>query len=206
MYAKGRHNSLDRLPWVFHIAELTLRLGWKPKVALRELYRWNRQGLVGYLGGDSGVYANLVVSEYPDWEMGLRMVMPTAIVSGLEVLRRAGWITQIPYLITVTVSAAEQVYQVDRFAVTVQGHEWFDAMAPGMRSGEGVALPSLAPAWALADLVHREGWCDCGVGPDDVYWDYVTLSDRREWDEACLALGLGQQPMNPAYDTSESYK
>ena len=197
MLAKRRHDLLNSLPWVFHVADLTLRLGWHPKVARRELYRWTRQGLVSSLGGQSGVYANLVVSEYPDWEMGLRMVMPTAVVCGLEVLRRSGWITQIPYLITVTVSAAEQVYQVDKFAVTVQGPEWFDVIAAGTRSGEGVALPSLAPAWALADLVQREGWCDCGIGPDDVYWDYVTLSDQREWAEACSALGLGELPMNP---------
>lgn len=188
---------LRSLPWVFHVADLTLRLGWKPHFALQELYRWNRQGRVCGLGGQSGVYANLIVSEYPDWEMGLRMVMPTAVVSGLEVLRRAGWITQIPYLITVTVSAAHRVCQVDKFDVNVQGAEWFDVMAGGMRSGEGVALPSLAPAWALADLIRREGWCDCGVGPDDIYWDSVTMSDQRDWADACAALGLGKLPMNP---------
>jgi len=126
------------------------------------------------------------------------MVMPSAVISGLEVLRRAGWITQIPYLITVTVNAAQRVCHVDRFEVSVQGPEWFDVMAAGMQSGEGVALPSLAPAWALADLVHREGWCDCGVGPDDIYWDLVTVSDQRDWADACEALGLGKMLMNPS--------
>jgi len=74
------------------------------------------------------------------------MVMPTAVVSGLEALRRADWITQIPYLITVTVRAAHRVCEVDRFEVHVQAPEWFDAVAAGIRSGEGVARPSLAPA------------------------------------------------------------
>lgn len=197
MDANLRRDVLQRLPWVFHVADLTLRLGWKPRLAQEQLYRWSRQGLVCGLGGRSGVYANLIVSKYPDWEMGLRMVMPTAVVSGLEVLRRAGWITQIPYLITVTVSAAHRVYQVDRFEVNVQGPEWFDVVAPGIRSGEGVALPSLAPAWALADLVRREGWCDCGVGPDDIYWDGVTMCDERDWADACAALGIGKLHMNP---------
>ncbi|MCB2630889.1 hypothetical protein KQ765_15860, partial [Listeria monocytogenes] len=68
------------------------------------------------------------------------MVMPTAVVSGVEVLRRAGWITQIPYLITVTVSAAHRVCEVDRFEVNVRAPEWFDAVGAGIRSGEGVAL------------------------------------------------------------------
>jgi len=188
---------LLRLPWVFHIADLTLRLGWKPRFAREQLYRWKRQGLVRGLGGQSEVYANLVVSTYPDWEMGLRMVMPTAVVSGLEVLRRAGWITQIPYLVTVSVSAADRVCSVNRFEVNVEGPEWFDAVAGGIRSGEGVALPSLAPAWALADLVRREGWCECGIGPDDIYWDLLTISDERDWEDASVALGLGRLPMNP---------
>jgi len=189
--------ALERLPRVFHVADLPLRLGWEPRFALQELYRWNRLGFVCSLGGQSGVYANLIVSKYPDWEMGLRVVMPSAVISGLEVLRRAGWITQIPYLITVTVNAAQRVRQVDRFEVSVQGPEWFDDMAAGTRSGEGVALPSLLPAWALADMVRQEGWCDCGVGPDDIYWDLVTMSDQRDWAAACAALGLGKLPMNP---------
>ena len=197
MLASRRRDLLESLPLVFHLADLTLRLGWKPQFALQELYRWNREGRVCGLGGQSRVYANLIASEYPDWEMGLRMVMATAVVSGLEVLRRAGWITQIPYLITVTVSAVHQVCQVDRFDVKVQEPQWFDVMAGGMRSGEGVALPSLAPAWALADLIRQGGWCDCGVGPDDIYWDSVTMSDERDWADACAALGLGKRPMNP---------
>lgn len=197
MAANLHRDMLRRLPWVFHVADLTLRLGWKPRVAKEQLYRWSCEGIVLSLGSQSGVYANLVVSKYPDWEMGLRMVMPTAVVSGLEALRRAGWITQIPYLITVTVSAAHWVCEVDRFEVNVQAPEWFDAVAAGIQSGEGVALPSLAPARALADLVRREGWCDCGVGPDDIYWDRVSMSDERDWVDACAALDLGTLPMNP---------
>jgi hypothetical protein len=197
MVAKLCRHALGSLPWVFHVADLTVRLGWKPRFAQEQLYRWSRQGVVCGLGGQSGVYANLVVSRYPDWEMGLRMVMPTAVVSGLEVLRRAGWITQIPYRITVTVSAAHRACPVDRFEVNIEGPEWFDLVAAAIRSGEGVALPSLPPAWALADLIRREGWSDCGLGPDDIYWDLVNISDERDWADACAALGLGKLPMNP---------
>jgi hypothetical protein len=190
-------DTLRRLPSVFHLADLTLRLGLRPRSIPRVLYIWNRKGYVCSLGGQSRVYVNLAVSNYPDWEMALRMVMPSAVISGLEALRRAGWITQIPYLITVTVSTAQKVYQVDRFQVTLRAPKWFDAIARGVRSGEGVALPSLAPAWALADLVQREGWCDCGVGPDDIYWDQVSLRDQSDWVEACSALGMSAVPMNP---------
>lgn len=194
MIANPSFDVLRNLPGVFHVADLTVRLGWKPRLAQKRLYLWSCCGVISAMDRHSGVYANLIGSRYPDWEIGLRMVMPSAVVSGLEVLRRAGWITQIPYLITVTVSAAQRVHKVDRFTVNVQAPEWFDAAETGIRSGEGVALPSLAPAWALADLVKQEGWCECGIGPDDIYW----VADECDWENACAAFHLGKLSMNPS--------
>lgn len=69
MVVKLCRDALQSLPCVFHVADLTVRLGWKPRFAQEQLYRWSRQGVVCSLGGQSGVYANLIVSEYPDWEM-----------------------------------------------------------------------------------------------------------------------------------------
>lgn len=188
---------LTTLPFVFHLAALTVWRGWEPHVARRRLYRWVKDGLVAPLGGPSEVYANLTVSRYPDWEMGIRMVMPTAVVTGLEVLRRAGWITQIPYLPTLTVNGSQRNYQVSRFSITVQTPAWFESFAPGIMDGEDVALPSLAPAWALADIVFHEGWQRCGIDPDDIYWYQVTKADESDWIRACHALGMGETPMNP---------
>jgi hypothetical protein len=188
---------LATLPFVFHLADLTVWRGWKPQSARCQLYRWVKEGLVAPLGGPSEVYANLTVSRYADWEMGIRMVMPTAVVTGLEVLRRAGWITQIPYLPTLTVNGNQRNYQVSRFNITVQTPAWFESFGPGIINGEDVALPFLAPAWALADIVFHEGWLCCGVGPDDIYWDQVTKADEHGWIRACHALGMGEIPMNP---------
>lgn len=188
---------LTTLPFVFHLADLTVWRGWEPQVARSRIYRWIKAGLVVPLGGPSDVYANLTISRYPDWEMGIRMVMPTAVVTGLEVLRRAGWITQIPYLPTVTVNGHQRSYQVSRFSMTVQTPAWFDLMSPGIRDGEAVALPFLAPAWALADIIFHEGWQRCGIDPDDIYWDQVTKTDKRDWIRACHALRMGDMPMNP---------
>lgn len=154
--------------------------------------------MVAPLGGPSEVYANLIVSRYPDWEMAIRMVMPTAVVTGLEVLRRAGWITQIPYLPTITVSGNERNYEVSRFSITVQTSAWFEYFSPGIIDGVDVALPFLAPAWALADMVFHEGWQRCGIDPDDIYWYQVTEADKIDWTRACHALGMGETPMNPS--------
>jgi hypothetical protein len=188
---------LATLPFVFHLADLTVWERVDPQASRRWLYRWGKAGLVVPLGGPSEVYANLTVSRYPDWELAIRMVMPTAVMTGLEILRRAGWITQIPYLPTITVSGTQRTYQVKRFNVTVQTPTWFESMAPGVISGEGVALTFLAPAWALADIICHEGWRRCGIDPDDIYWDQVTKNDECDWILACHALGMGHMPMNP---------
>jgi hypothetical protein len=192
----ARHERPNSLPCVFHVADLTIRLGWAPQAALRQLFFWKKQGQVKGLGGQSWIFANLFADQYPDWELGLRMIMPTAVVVGIEVLRRAGLTTQIPYVATVAVSSAQPIHQVERFEVAAQSPQWFELMSPGIRREE-VALAHLAPAWALADLISREGWCHCGLGPDDICWDYVSELDRADWNVACLALSLGIRPMNP---------
>lgn len=196
MVATLSANILATMPFVFHLADLTMWGGWEPQFARRRLYHWVKQGLVAPLGGHSEVYANLTISPYPDWEMGVRMVMPSAVVTGLEVLRRAGWITQIPYLPTITVSSNQRSYNVSRFSITVQTPAWFESIDPGI-TDEGIALPFLAPAWALADIICHEGWQRCGIDPDDLYWDQVTKADERDWTRACHALGMGDIPMNP---------
>jgi len=190
-------NGLHFLPSVFHVADLAIRLGWKPRTSLRQIFLWQSQGLVERMGGRSGIFANLAVDQYPNWELGLRIVAPTAVVIGIEILRRAGWTTQIPYVPTVAVNLTQRIQPVEHFELVGQSQEWYNEIAGGIRSGEDIALPHLAPAWALADLIKREGWCDCGLGPDDIYWDAVSEHDQAEWSNACTALGLGILPMNP---------
>lgn len=191
------NRALATLPFVFHWADLTVRSGLEPRFARYKLFHWVKDGLVAPLGGNSEVYANLTISRYPDWEMAIRMVMPTAVVTGLEALRRAGWITQIPYRPTVTVDDSQRVFEVSRFNITLQTSDWFESMSPGIMDGENVALPFLSPAWALADIVFHEGWQRCGIDPDDIYWDKITKADECAWNQACHALGLEDTPMNP---------
>lgn len=185
------------LPSVFHLADLTIRLGWNPGFAMRNLHVWRARGQVAALGGRSGAYANLIAARHPNWELALQMVMPTAVVIGVEILRRAGWTTQIQSAPTVAVSSAQQAYTVKNFTVELLPPEWFEQIKPGVLSGEGVALSHLAPAWALADMIKREGWCNCGLGPDDIYWELVTEQDLIAWRAACRALGLGDTAINP---------
>lgn len=189
--------GLYGLPAVFHSADLTIRLGWKPRLAMRNLHIWQARGHAAALGGRSGVYANLIAARYPNWELALRVIMPTAMVIGVEILRRAGWTTQIQWAPTVAVSSAQRAYTVKNFTVELLPPEWFEQIKPGVLSGEGVALSHLTPAWALADMIKREGWCDCGLGPDDIYWEMVTEQDLIAWRAACTALGVDETAINP---------
>lgn len=193
----GPDEGLLLLPHVFHLADLTVRFGWGPRLSMQYLFVWKAEGRVSELGANCGVFANLAVARYPNWELGLQMIMPTGVVFGIELLRRAGWTTQIPYVPAVAVISTARVFKVSHFEVVPMPPEWFDLIKDGIVGGEDVALPSLTPSWALADLIKREGWCDCGLGPDDIYWDFVTEQDQIAWVAACRALGLDDLPMNP---------
>lgn len=191
------YERLAALPAVFRGTDLTVRFQWTSKTASHYLYLWKKRGLVSGLGGHSDVFANLVVSREADWEAGLRLAMPSAVRVGVDVLRRAGWTTQIPFLPSVAVNNAEATYQVDHFHVVPRPPGWFKVLAPGIQRPDPRGLAALAPSWALAEMIRSEGWGACGLAPDDIYWDQVTDQDRIEWEAACDQLGLGDLAMNP---------
>lgn len=191
------YERLGALPAVFRGTDLTVRFQWSSKTASHYLYLWKRRNLVAGLGGHSDVFANLVVSREPDWEAALRVAMPSAVLVGVEILRRAGWTTQIPFRSEVAVSSAEPTYQVEHFDVKPRPPGWFKLLAPGMVRPNPRGPAMLSASWALAEMIRSEGWGACGLAPDDIYWDEVTEQDRAEWDAACRALGMGEMAMNP---------
>jgi hypothetical protein len=191
------HERLASLPAVFRGAELTVRFQWTSKTASHYLYLWKRRNLVAALGGHSDVFANLVVCREPDWEGALRLAMPSAVLVGVEILRRAGWTTQIPYLAEAAVSSAEPTYRIEHFDVKPRPPGWFKMLGPGMRRPNPRGVAMLSPSWALAEMIRTEGWGVCGLAPDDIYWDVVTDQDRADWELACSTLGLGSLAMNP---------
>jgi len=194
------YERLGALPAVFRGTDLTVRFQWSSKTASHYLYLWKKRGLVAGLGGHSDVFANMVLSREPDWEAALRLAMPSAVLVGVDVLRRAGWTTQIPFQPSVAVNSAEATYQVDYFQVVARPPGWFKLLAPGMYRPEHRGVAALSPSWALAEMIRSEGWGACGLTPDDIYWDQVTDQDRMEWTAACEQLGLGDVAMNPDED------
>ena len=180
---------LRDLPALFRGGDLTRRFGWTSKTASQYLYLWKRRGLVQGLGGHSDVYANLLASRHPDWEGAVAMAMPSAVLIGIEALRRAGWTTQLVQRPTVAVKSGHPMFKTDHFDLVTRDPYWFDQVAPGIEGSTGEGLRTLRPAWALADLLHHMGWEHSGLSPDDIEWSQA-VSAERDWRAARKAFGL----------------
>lgn len=185
------YDRLKKLPDIFRGGDLTLLFNWSPKQASHYLYLWRSKGFVESLGGHSDIHANLLMERKPDWEKALVMAMPSAVLTGIEVLRRAGWCTQIQARPSVAVNSTFRTYVTERFSLDRRDSRWFKRVKDGIRDTGG-ALPALAPAWALAEMLRvNKGWEGTGLAPDDIYWDEVSDADRADWGAACKALSLG---------------
>jgi len=180
---------LRDLPALFRGGDLTRRFGWTSKTASQYLYLWKRRGLVQGLGGHSDVYANLLASRHPDWEGGVVMAMPSAVLIGIEALRRAGWTTQLVQCPTIAVKSGYPMFKTDHFDLVSRDPHWFDQVAPGIEGSASEGLRTLRPAWALADLLRNAGWEHSGLSPDDIEWSQVATAER-DWRAARKAFGL----------------
>lgn len=180
---------LRDLPALFRGGDLTRRFGWTSKTASQYLYLWKRRGLVQGLGGHSDVYANLLASRHPDWEGAVVMAMPSAVLVGIEALRRAGWTTQLAQRPTVALKSDHPVFKTEHFDLVTRDPHWFDQVAPGIEGSADEGLRTLRPAWALADLLHHTGWGHTGLSPDDIEWSQAA-SAERDWRAAREAFGL----------------
>lgn len=180
---------LRDLPALFRGGDLTRRFGWTSKTASQYLYLWKRRGLVQGLGGHSDVYANLLAGRDPDWEGAVVIAMPSAVLIGIEALRRAGWTTQLVQRPTIAVKSGCPMFQTEHFDAVNRDPHWFDQVAPGIEGSPDAGLRTLRPAWALADLLHHAGWEHGGLSPDDIEWSQAAGAER-DWRAARKAFGL----------------
>jgi len=180
---------LRDLPALFRGGDLTRQFGWTSKTASQYLYLWKRRGLVQSLGGHSDVYANLLASRHPDWEGAVVIAMPSAVLIGIEALRRAGWTTQLLQRPTIAVKFSSPMFKTDHFEVVNRDPHWFNQVAPAIEGHPREGLRILRPAWALADLLYHGGWEESGLSPDDIEWSQPA-SAERDWRAARKAFGL----------------
>lgn len=189
-------SSIDRLrslPALFRGADLTIRFGWTSQTASHYLYLWKARNFVQGLGGKSDVFANLIVGPNPEWDQAVQMAMPSAVYVGVEALRRAGWTTQIQVCPTIAVNADHGMYKLTEFRVVKRRDQWFESVETGALS-EG--MPVLRPAWALADMIHKDGWERCGLWKDDIDLDAATEQDELDWAAAVQFFGMPDESLH----------
>jgi hypothetical protein len=123
-------------------------------------------------------------------------VFPLGTKVGVDILREAGWTTQIPSMPEVAVPQPGPIYAVAGFALTGRPNKWFAKVAPGVQHVED-GLMRLKPAWALVDMVARaldrrvrHAWL---LAPDD-----LDLGEARK-DEvlpaALAAFGVDEHDL-----------
>jgi len=161
---------LRLLPEVFTGTDVTILFGWTSQTASTYLANWRKAKLIQSLGGRSDVHMNLVCNPTPNPEVALRRVFPQAIRIGVDILRQAGWTTQVIRDPEVAIPVGT-FYTVNGFTLTTRNDSWFRKILPGVQDGQ-VGLRFLEPAWALADMIARamDGRvCDPWLlAPDDI--------------------------------------
>ena len=196
MCPKSYTSAVDRLlaiPEVFTGADLTILFGWRSTMASSYLAHWRRAGLIKSLGGRSDVHMNLVRNRNTSPEGALRRVYPCAVKVGVDVVRQAGWTTQIPTTCEVAIPFGSTLHELEGFTLTLRRQKWFDSLAKNHAldvSTDGIDC--LKPAWALVDMIVRArdrrvrgAWL---LDPDDL--DLQTVLLDKQLPKALLSFGL----------------
>lgn len=194
-------SSIDRLralPDVFSGSDVTILFGWSSQRASTYIANWKRAGHVISLGGRSDVHMNLIKSPEPKYEKALGRVYPLATIVGVDVLRDAGWTTQIPSSIDVAIPAETSLFSVSGFSMTRRNGAWFERVKPGvLDAADGVRR--LKAPWALADMIHRaqdrrvkDIWL---LDPEDI--DLEAAAHDPEAGVALAAFGLDEGVITP---------
>lgn len=187
-------SSVDRLtalPEIFTGSDLTVLFGWKSVICSNYLAVWRKAGLIKSLGGRADVHMNLLRNRQINPEVALRRVFPRAVKVGVDLLREAGWTTQIPNRIDVAIPRTSSLYHLVDFAITTRTEKWFQCTAPGTEK-VSQGIDRLNPAWALADMIARAG--DNRVrhafllDPEDI--DLQAVRSDQSITPALRALGL----------------
>lgn len=190
-------SALDRLaaiPVVFTGGDLTVLFGWTSAICSSYLAVWRKAGLIKSLGGRSDVHMNLLLNRDANPEAALRRAFPTAIKVGVDILREAGWTTQIPTLIEVAIPRSSSLYALADFAISTRTEKWFRRVAPGTeRLSSGI--DRLKPAWALADMIDRAY---------DRRVRGAMLLDPEDLDLECVRRDLATTPALQAFGLTKN--
>ncbi len=190
VYTSAVQRLLD-LPEVFTGSDLTIRFHWTSTTASTYLAKWRRAGLVRSLGGRTDVHMNLVRNRELSPEVALRRAYPRAIKVGVDVLRQAGWTTQLPSFVDVAIPSSSATHVLDGFLLSRRPERWYALVIPGVDKVLS-GIDQLRPAWALADMMARArdgrvvgAWL---MDPEDL--DLDSAFSDKEMKKALANWGL----------------
>lgn len=191
VYTSAVQRLLD-LPEVFTGSDLTVKFQWTSATASTYLAKWRRANLVRSLGGRSDVHMNLLRNRGVSVEVALRRAYPRAIKVGVDVLRQAGWTTQLPSAVDVAIPQSSVPHALEGFVLSRRPERWYTSVFPGVEKVLS-GIDQLKPAWALADMMARArdgrvvgAWL---LDPEDLDMD-SAFSDK-EMKKALAQWGLG---------------
>lgn len=184
---------LNDLPEVFTGRDLALKFTWGQQMVSTYLSNWRKAELIRSLGGHSDVHLNLVASKQPNVDLAVQRVWPQAVRVGADVLREAGWTTQILSQPEIAVPADAPVFSLESFVVTTRTASWFAKVRKSCEQVHG-GIPRLPAVWALADMIDRamdgrikSSWL---LAPDDL--DIEAAAKTPGLSQALGAFNLPQ--------------
>lgn len=165
------HKRLQEIPDVFTTNTLTAMLGGDGKAASVYINRWRKEGLISSLGPRAGVHFNLVrnpSAQEDMWLDAVHHILPGAVIAGVSAVHAAGWTTQIPACVEIMIPPRQTVPEITGVVVRTRPQIWFQgAKIKPQRQG---AIPTVNPAFALADLWHSNEW---RPDADDLEFDLI---------------------------------
>lgn len=181
---------LQCLPEAFTLAGFRKLTGFSENAAAVCLHRWKKRHLIEPAGERAGIYFNTLKNPQPDTALRVAALLfeyPSAILSGESVLHAAGWITQIPARLVVTVLRRPTYVTFRGFEIRGRPLSWFKAVHPAVNAPDNepvYGMRALPPALALADLyTDPKAW---HPDPDDLD---IPADRVEEVIAACKRLG-----------------
>ena len=182
---------LQHLPEAFTFAGFRRLSGFSDNAAAVCLHRWKKRHLIESAGDRAGIYFNKLKCPQPDTALRVAALLfeyPSAILSGESVLHAAGWITQIPARLAVTVLRRPTYVSFSGFEIRGRPLSWFKAVHSAVNAPENeqvYGMRALPAALALADLyTDPKAW---HPDPDDLD---IPADRAEEVVSACKSLGV----------------
>lgn len=163
------HERLSGLPDFFSINTLIRLTGLDRKTAKVSLSKWKKRGLIDSFGGNTGLYFNTYNNKQAKdlyWYKALRQIYPEAVYAGVEPIRQAGWMTQIPQQQEVIIRNRDSYHNIDEINFMPRSIYWFRRYKDGVVE-QGVKR-TLTPEFALVDLCEQGKYIP---DPDDLFLD-----------------------------------